>query len=105
MKNIQILKPGLAKGPWSKEEDLLLKKFVKESGTNDWFKATTIIEGRSTKQIRERWMNVLDPTLKKAKWTVEEEKILFELFLKFGSKWAKLRKFFQGRTENQLKNR
>ncbi|CAI2369764.1 unnamed protein product [Moneuplotes crassus] len=101
----KILKPGLAKGPWSKEEDLLLKNFVKENGIKSWFKATSIIEGRSTKQIRERWINVLDPNLKKSKWSLEEEKILFELFLKFGSKWAKLRKFFQGRTENQLKNR
>jgi len=43
--------------------------------------------------------------LNKSKWSIEEEKILFELYLKFGSKWAKLKKFFEGRTENQLKNR
>ena len=54
----------MAKGPWSKEEDLQLKSFIKENGTDAWAEATKIIEGRNTKQIRERWTNVLDPKLK-----------------------------------------
>jgi len=101
----KVLKSGLAKGPWTKEEDTLLKSWIEENGTEDWTHAMETIIGRSAKQIRERWTNVLNPTLKKGKWENDEEKTLFELYLKFGSKWASLQKFFEGRTENQLKNR
>lgn len=44
-------------------------------------------------------------TLKKISGINNEERILFELYLKFGSKWAKLKNFFEARNENQLKNR
>mmetsp|Transcript_7102 Transcript_7102/g.8070 ORF Transcript_7102/g.8070 Transcript_7102/m.8070 type:complete len:252 (+) Transcript_7102:332-1087(+) len=64
-----------------------------------------VIKGRSAKQIRERWTNGLDPNLRKEYWAKDEEKLLFELYLKFGSKWAKIKAFFERRTENQLKNR
>ena len=101
----KILQPGLVKGPWSKEEDFFLHQWVQEHGTEKWADAAEVIKGRSAKQIRERWNNILDPGLKKDTWGEKEEKLLFELYLKFGSKWAKIKKFFEGRTENQIKNR
>ena len=101
----KILKPGLIKGPWNVKEDQLLKKWVAENGPCRWSEATKIIEGRSGKQIRERWFNTLNPTLKKGNWNDIEEQILIKLVMKYGSKWSKLVQFFEGRTENSIKNR
>jgi hypothetical protein len=99
------LKPGLIKGPWNVKEDQLLRDWVKENGPTRWSEATKVIKGRSGKQIRERWFNTLNPTLKKGGWSPEEEQILIKLVMKFGPKWSKLVQFFQGRTENSIKNR
>lgn len=52
-----------------------------------WTEATEVIKGRSGKQIRERWFNILNPQINKSKWTEEEEKLLFQLYQKFGPKW------------------
>lgn len=99
----KILKPGLIKGPWSVKEDQLLKRWVSENGPSRWSEATSLIEGRSGKQIRERWFNTLNPTLKKGNWNVQEEQALIKLTMKFGPKWSKLVQFFTGRTENSIK--
>lgn len=101
----KILQPGLIKGPWNVKEDQLLRKWVAENGPCRWSEATKIIEGRSGKQIRERWFNTLDPKLKKGNWTQVEEQYLIQLVMKFGPKWSKLVGFFSGRTENSIKNR
>ena len=99
----KILKPGLIKGPWNIKEDQLLREWVMENGPSRWSEATKIITGRSGKQIRERWFNTLNPTLKKGNWSPEEEQVLIKLVTKFGSKWSKLVRFFSGRTENSIK--
>ena len=43
--------------------------------------------------------------MNKSDWTPNESRIIFELYLKFGSKWSKIKKFLEGRTENNIKNR
>mmetsp|Transcript_24177 Transcript_24177/g.27887 ORF Transcript_24177/g.27887 Transcript_24177/m.27887 type:complete len:132 (-) Transcript_24177:1058-1453(-) len=84
----KILKPGLVKGSWTPEEDEKLKNWVlKKKGAMKWAEATNEIKGRSGKQIRERWFNILNPQINKAKWTDEEERLLFQLYQKFGPKW------------------
>lgn len=74
-----------------------------ENGPSRWSEATKVITGRSGKQIRERWFNTLNPTLKKGNWSSEEEQVLIKLVMLFGSKWSKLVRFFSGRTENSIK--
>lgn len=70
-----------------------------------WSEATKEIPGRSGKQIRERWFNILNPNINKGKWTEEEEKLLFQLYQKYGPKWCSLVTHFENRTENSIKNR
>ena len=102
----KILKPGLVKGPWTPEEDEKLRQWVKKKkGAMKWADATKEIPGRSGKQIRERWFNILNPKINKAKWTEDEERLLFQLYNKFGPKWCSLVCHFENRTENSIKNR
>jgi len=101
----KILRPGLVKGPWTTEEDKQLLNWIKINGPCKWSKCSNIIQGRSGKQCRERWFNTLNPNVKKGNWSPEEEYNIFLLYEKFGSKWSKIASFFEGRTENSIKNR
>ena len=101
----KALDPRLVKGPWSEEEDQLLSKLVKQHGLNAWKAIAKEITGRNTKQCRERWCNYLDPTLKRGKWTAEEDAIIMAMQKKVGNKWAAITKELPGRTDNQVKIR
>ena len=101
----KILKPGLVKGPWTAEEDEKLKVWVSREGATKWAQASGFINGRSGKQCRERWFNTLNPNVKKGNWSQEEDKVIFDLYQKYGSSWSKIARFIPGRTENAIKNR
>ena len=60
---------------------------------------------RNGKHCRERWINHLDPSVKKGSWTLTEERILLSEGVNLGRKWARIMKHLPGRTENAVKNR
>ncbi len=101
----KILKPGLIKGPWTVVEDQKLSDWVKINGPYNWAKCSNFIEGRSGKQCRERWFNSLSPGIKKGNWSAKEDYQIFQLYNQYGSKWAKIASYLNGRTENSIKNR
>ena len=45
----KILQPGLVKGAWTKEEDNLLRDWVRKEGATKWAQAAQAIVGRSGK--------------------------------------------------------
>lgn len=102
---LNILAPGLKFGPWTSSEDAILLKWVKENGPTKWSMCGKFVGGRNAKQCRERWMNSLDPNIKKTKWDIEEDYKIFNLFFKVGAKWSKYSQFLPNRTENAIKNR
>lgn len=90
---------------WSENEDRELINLVNEHGRN-WQKLSALGNfDRNGKQLRERYLNVLDPSIKKEKWTDEEDKILIQKFNEYGNKWSKISIFLSGRPENTIKNR
>jgi hypothetical protein len=101
----KILKPGLVKGPWSAQEDLALRHWVETQGSAKWSQCAKQIEGRSGKQCRERWFNILSPNVKKGEWTGEEDAVIFQMFQAKGPKWTLIAQCLEGRTENSIKNR
>jgi hypothetical protein len=101
----KVLKPALIKGPWTVEEDQILKDWVVKEGAHRWSQAAALIKGRSGKQCRERWFNTLDPDVKKGSWGEEEDRLIFDMYQKYGSAWSKISKALPGRTENAIKNR
>jgi len=98
------IKPGLVKGSWSKEEDDLILQMVRTHGKS-WSKISKLLLTRNGKQIRDRFINVLDPEIKKGKFTEEEDNLLIKLYLNHGPRWARMAKYFPSRTADMIKNR
>ena len=98
------IRPGIVKGSWSKEEDAQIKILVKTYG-KAWTKIAKILNTRNGKQIRDRFTNVLDPEIKKGKFSDEEDKLLIKLYISHGPKWAIISKYFPNRTADMIKNR
>jgi hypothetical protein len=93
------------KGPWSTHEDLILKQWVESHGAQKWSNCARNINGRSGKQCRERWFNILCPNVKKGEWKEEEDALIFQMFQTLGPKWTVIARCLEGRTENSIKNR
>ena len=90
--------------PWTPAEEHDLMKLVDIYGNKRWSYIAQLINGRTGKQCRERWLNHLRPNIKKDEWSAEEERILAEGHAKLGTKWSSLAKLLPGRTENSIKN-
>jgi hypothetical protein len=86
-------------------EDRKLLQWVRKEGPCKWTTCAEFIKGRSGKQCRERWLNTLNPNVKKGQWEEEEDFLIFKLFNKYGSQWSKISTYFKKRTENSIKNR
>jgi len=98
------IRPGIQKGPWKKREDMNILELVKKYG-KAWSKISFEIGTRNGKQIRDRFTNVLDPEIKKGRFTEEEDRLLIKLFKQLGSKWSSIATYFPKRTADMIKNR
>eukprot|EP00186_Timspurckia_oligopyrenoides_P000769 CAMPEP_0182443042 /NCGR_PEP_ID=MMETSP1172-20130603/1882_1 /TAXON_ID=708627 /ORGANISM="Timspurckia oligopyrenoides, Strain CCMP3278" /LENGTH=315 /DNA_ID=CAMNT_0024638193 /DNA_START=113 /DNA_END=1060 /DNA_ORIENTATION=- len=92
------------KGSWAREEDAMLFKLVQDMGTRSWTSVASHLDGRTGKQCRERWINQLNPNVKKGNWTAEEDKQLIRLHSELGNSWAEISKQLPGRSDNIIKN-
>jgi len=92
------------KQPWSKTEDHILAGLVKSYGIKKWSVISALMHNRTAKQCRERWKHQLDPTINSSLWTTEEEWMLYLYHSVVGNRWTYLVNFFQGRTDNSIKN-
>ena len=101
----KILQPGLVKGPWSTYEDKILIEWVNKYGPIKWTLCSNNIPGRTGKQCREHWNNVLNNDIKKGEWTIEEDFLIMNFYKKYNGSWKKLIEIFDKRTENSIKNR
>lgn len=91
------------KGSWTAEEDNILRDKRALYGRK-WAKIAQHLPGRQGKQCRERFVNHLDPELKKGEWTDNEEAILIALHEHHGNRWANIAKQLPGRSDNDVKN-
>eukprot|EP00301_Raphidiophrys_heterophryoidea_P026787 c9325_g1_i2.p1 GENE.c9325_g1_i2~~c9325_g1_i2.p1 ORF type:complete len:789 (+),score=183.87 c9325_g1_i2:524-2890(+) len=96
---------NMKKAPWSEQEDRILANMVHMHGPKKWAKIATNLDGRTGKQCRERWLNHLDPQVRKDAFTEAEDILILSLVDKIGSKWATIAKQLPGRTDNSIKNR
>eukprot|EP00331_Platyophrya_macrostoma_P018052 CAMPEP_0176463384 /NCGR_PEP_ID=MMETSP0127-20121128/35849_1 /TAXON_ID=938130 /ORGANISM="Platyophrya macrostoma, Strain WH" /LENGTH=600 /DNA_ID=CAMNT_0017855519 /DNA_START=38 /DNA_END=1840 /DNA_ORIENTATION=+ len=93
------------RNPWQPEEDEALKKYIKQYGKR-WSVISRLMGGtRTGKQIRDRYLNKLDPTIHEKEWTTYEDEMLIKYWQQLGNKWAEIAKYLEGRTESMVKNR
>ena len=86
-------------------EDNLLRKLVAKYGENKWEEVASQIPGRNIRQCHDRWFYYLNPNVKKTPWTEEEENLLFKCVKEIGPHWVRITRFFEGRTDTQIKNK
>lgn len=98
------IRPGIVKGPWTLEEDEKIIDLVSQMGKN-WALISKLMPTRNGKQIRDRFLNYLDPNINKIKFTDDEDKQILDLYIKHGSRWSVIAKHFKGRTGDMIKNR
>ena len=98
-------KHGKAKQKFTPEEDKVIIALVKRESHIFWPTIARFLPGRTARQVRERWVNFLDPRLNRNPWSDSEMALLLEKFREYGPSWSKLSKFFQGRTDVFLKNK
>lgn len=81
---------GLKKGPWSKEEDEILKAYMTKKEESNWNSVSKNSGlSRCFRSCRLRWNNHLDKRVKKGPFSEEEARIVFELRTG-GLRWSEI---------------
>lgn len=92
------------KGNWTSQEDELLFSWVARHGPTKWTECSKEIKGRCGKQCRERWVNILNPDVKKGNWSDLEQDTIFNSLATYNTSWSAMSHVLPGRTENSIKN-
>ena len=84
-------------------EDMKLKSLVNTFGEKNWETISQHMQNRTARQCRDRYKYYLAPFINSEPWTYEEELKLEVLVSVFGKKWCIIRRYFNGRTEINLR--
>jgi len=106
----RFLKPGSRKGQWTEEEDRVVFEAVSnsiEDPFTKWSELANQLPGRVGKQVRDRWVNHLNPNINHHPFSKEDDLKLWEGHCALGKRWVEIStKYFKStRSENHIKNR
>ena len=87
------------------QEDCILSHLVQLFGSQKWDLISSCMIDRTPRQCRERWKSYLTPGLSNGPWSEQEDNMLLELHERFGPKWVQISKYFNGRSDSNIKNR
>jgi len=100
----QTIRNGLNSKFWTEQEEKSLVLLIKRYGKK-WSKIAQYIPMKNPKQIRDQYVNKLDPNLKRTPFTPADDKRLLELYDMMGNAWTKISSLFDGKTADMIKNR
>lgn len=89
---------------WGIADDMRLKQLV-ESYDSNWPKVAEHFPGQSVEALQTRWMNKLDPLIKRTRWTAEEDSQVVKLYTEHGGNWKLMAQRLPGRPPNAIKTR
>lgn len=89
---------------WTGEEDELLKQLV-VAHNFDWDLISQYFQGKTPSQVSKRWINKLDPNIRKAKWTADEDEVIVNMVAQLGHNWKVISKYLDGRPPDAIKSR
>ena len=91
--------------PWNKEEDSILLENKFSYADLSWQLISEKLKNRSAQQCMYRWTMNLEPSIKKGKWSKEEDEILHTKVNELGKTWSGLKQYLPGRTTKQIRER
>lgn len=105
-------KKSIVRMRFTPQEDKEILRLVSIFGDQAWNKISNelskishnIIE-KTPRQLRDRYVNYLNPNINKAEWTLEEDQCLIYNFMLSQPHFKSMRQFFPGRSEVAIKNR
>ncbi|KAK8541726.1 hypothetical protein V6N13_137682 [Hibiscus sabdariffa] len=78
---------GLRKGAWTVEEDILLTKYIEKHGEGNWHQVSSKSGlNRCRKSCRLRWVNYLNPNIKRGAFEDDEVDLVIRLHNLLGNK-------------------
>ena len=91
---------------WSGANDKALLSLMEAHGEN-WAAISQAFNFPfvTPKEVKDRFKNKLNPNLKRGRFSLEEDKIICQVYETFGPKWKEAIKILRNRTENMVKNR
>jgi hypothetical protein len=104
MSNLTISKAG-ARRPFTPEEDAFLFQLMTREQCASWEELAQLMAGRTPRQCKDRWMNYLSPAVRTGPWHPAEDELLVAKINEIGHTWSALARYFNGRSESDVKNR
>lgn len=87
-------------GVWTNVEDEILRAAISKYGLNQWARVSSLLARKTAKQVKARWFEWLDPTIKKIEWSREEDEKLLHLAKLMPTQWRTIAPIV-GRTATQ----
>ena len=91
-------------GVWTNVEDQVLLAAYMKYGGNQWLRIASLLPRKSPAQVKARWEEYLDPTLRKTPWTQREDEKLLHLSRLMPMQWRTISQYF-GRSAYQCLER
>ena len=104
------LNPIIKKGKWDLNEDKIIIDYVKKHGEGNWNLIQSSLVGRTTKQIRERYVNHIKNKISNEeninfKWNDKLDIILIQNYIIYEGSFVKISENIKGTSPNMVKNR
>ncbi|KAJ6255613.1 hypothetical protein M0813_11173 [Anaeramoeba flamelloides] len=90
---------------WSEHEDNKLEEIVKQYKGKNWSCVASYFKNKDATQCLHRWQKVLNPKVKKGRWSKEEDQKFNKYFKKYGENWSTIAKKMRHRTSKQCRER
>ena len=99
------LQPGIRKGTWSVEENIMFQMAVNKYGHHNWPTVAAAVPHRTPKQCREHWVRHFNPLIDHGPFTPEDDETLMRMIAQGHGNAHIGRHLSTFRTADQVKTR